>query len=155
MAGAVSRGASNAAVSPPVSTAISALSAAWPDARILITTKTIVVATATPNRSHFTLTRLGAEPGSAPDAPTAVSDRAASDAETLLAGRRLAGRGANRSWLTLGAPTAASNGCVTVAAKARLRAAAQSGQILAPGGHSLAQIRQFIRRFSLGWRPGP
>src|SRR2546430_17143321 len=155
MAGAASRAATNAAVPPPVSAAISALLAAWPDARILITINTIVVATATPSRSHFTLTRPGAGVCSAPDGATAVSDRVASEATSLLARRRCGGRGANRGGLTLGAPTAASSGCVTVAAKARLRAAAQSAQILAPGGHSLAQIRHFIRPFSSGWRPGP
>jgi hypothetical protein len=50
----------------------------------------------------------------------------------------------------LEAPAAASSGCVTVAANARLRAAAQSRQTFAPGGHSLAQIRHFIQPFSSG-----
>src|SRR5439155_6984090 len=149
MAGAASRAATNAAVSTPVSAAISALSAAWPDARSLITTNTIVVASATPSRSHFTLTRPGTPLCSAPDAATAVSDRVVAEAANLLARRRCAGRGANLGGLTLGAPTAASSGCVTVAAKTRLRAVAQSAQILAPGGHSLAQIRHFIRPISL------
>src|SRR2546430_14980395 len=147
MAGAASRGASNAVVPPAASAATSALSAAWPDARILITTNTIVVAIATPSSSHLTLMRPGAAPWSPADAATGVSDRVAEDA-SLLTSRRLAGRGANRSWLTLGAPTAASSGCVTVAANARLRAATQSPQILAPGGHSLAQIRHFMRPIS-------
>src|SRR5213593_2685160 len=151
MAGAASRAATNAVVLPAASAAISALSAAWPDARILITTNTIVVAIATPSSSHFTLMRPGARLWSAADAATGVSDRVPGEDVSLLTSRRLAGRGANRSWLTLGAPTAASSGCVTVAANARLRAATQSLQILAPGGHSLAQIRHFIRPFSSRW----
>jgi hypothetical protein len=44
---------------------------------------------------------------------------------------------------------AASNGWVTVWAKARLRAAAQSRQIFAPGGHSRPQILHLIE-VSLG-----
>jgi hypothetical protein len=62
----------------------------------------------------------------------------------------LGGLGAKRGALTLGTPAAASSGWVTVAANARLRAAAQSRQILAPGGHSLPQILHFIDPLSSG-----
>src|SRR5258706_2971068 len=65
-------------------------------------------------------------------------------------GRERGGLGANRGVLTLGTPTPASNGSVTVAANARLRAVAQSRQIFAPGGHSLPQILHFIDPFSSG-----
>jgi hypothetical protein len=58
----------------------------------------------------------------------------------------LAGLSEKRGWLTDGAPAAASSsGCVTVAAKARLRAAAQSLQSFAPAGASQPQMRHFIR----------
>src|SRR6516225_7160549 len=54
----------------------------------------------------------------------------------------LAGFKEKRGWLTEGAPAAASSsGCVTVAAKARLRAAAQSLQSFAPAGASQPQMR--------------
>jgi hypothetical protein len=87
---------------------------------------------------------------SADDAAIAASDRGDTAAAARLASRGFAGRGANRGWPTLGAPAAASSGWVTVAANARLRAAAQSRQIFAPGGHSLAQMRHFIQPFSSG-----
>jgi hypothetical protein len=52
--------------------------------------------------------------------------------------------GANRGSATLGAPAVASSGNVTVTANARLRAATQSRQIFAPGGHSRPQILHLI-----------
>ena len=61
-----------------------------------------------------------------------------------LAARGRSGLGAKRGSPMLGAPTAASKGIVTVWAKARLRAAAQSRQIFAPGGHSRPQILHVI-----------
>jgi hypothetical protein len=61
-----------------------------------------------------------------------------------LAARRRAGLGGNRGSPTLGAPTAASSGCVTVWANARLRADAQSRQIFDSGGQSRPQILHLI-----------
>src|SRR5271154_6332466 len=95
---------------------------------------------------------------SSAEAAMTASDRPATAAAAgllgLLAGRNRAGRGANRGRPMLGAPAAASNGWVTVAANARLRAAAQSRHSFAPGGHSLAQMRHFIQPFSSGMETG-
>src|SRR6266403_991592 len=102
MAGGTSRAAINAGFSPPASAATWALSAPWPEARILITTNRIVVATATPSRSHLALIRPGVVLWSVADAATALSDCA--DDANLFMRRRWAGRGANRGGLMLGAP---------------------------------------------------
>jgi len=91
---------------------------------------------------------------SAAEAAITASDRAAEFAAALVAGRRRVGRGANRGLPTLGTPAAANSGCVTVAANARFRAAAQSRHSFAPGGHSLAQMRHFIQPFSSGMERG-
>jgi hypothetical protein len=109
---------------------------------------------AAPSRSHLMLPPRVEPTALRSDAAAAVvvSDLAAAGRAAAL---ERTGRGAKRAWLTLGAPTAASSGCVTVAAKALLRAAAQSRQIFAPGGHSRAQMRHFILPFSLSRRTGP
>jgi hypothetical protein len=68
---------------------------------------------------------------------------------------RLAGFGANLGWLTDGAPAAASmSGCVTVAANARLRAAAQSLHSFVPEGTAQPQMRHFFIRELPDQRPG-
>src|SRR5271154_3798506 len=111
------------------------------------------LAIAKPSSSHTTLSGFFAgDLASAAEAAMAASDRPA--ALGLLAVRGRAGRGANRGRPMLGAPAAANSGWVTVAANARLRAAAQSRHSFAPGGHSLAQIRHFIQPFSSGMATG-
>src|SRR5690242_7637090 len=104
------------------------------------TATTVVASTAansqsTPNLRGTTVSG-NAGAGSARAAPRSA-------AGSLAAGGR-AGLGGNRCSPMLGAPTAASKGWVTVWANARLRAAAQSRQIFAPGGQSRPQILQLI-----------
>jgi len=76
--------------------------------------------------------------------------RSAEGADAFTAGDELpfglTGFGANLGRVTDGAPPAASSrGCVTVAANARLRAAAQSLHSFVPVGVVQPQMRHFIR----------